>query len=49
MLFPETESSSGVKGNFTPFAVDKGNAFPPGAQTSADAGFVMGSRWPSQC
>lgn len=38
-----------VEGNFMPWAVDEGSAFPAGGQTSASAGFVMFSRWPSQC
>lgn len=29
-----------VKGNFMPFAVDKGSTFAPGSQTSVIAGFV---------
>lgn len=40
---------SRVKDSFTPFAVDKGNAFPPGGQTSAVTVFVMCSGGPFQC
>lgn len=45
MLLRRPELASGGKGNFSPFAVDKGSAFPP----SVDAGFVLCSRWPFQC
>lgn len=44
-LFQRQESASGLKVNFSPFAVDQGNAFPP----SLAAGFVLCSRWPFQC